>query len=67
MAGPRESYPVNVLGNLVLTGTSISPVLFVYGIVAVFEGEYLPAGVIALVGVVLIGLGVFLLVSRTSG
>ena len=53
---------MNVLGNLVLTGTSISPVLFVYGIVAAFEGEYLPAGVIALVGVVLLGLGVVLLV-----
>ena len=41
---------VNVLGNLVLTGTAIPPVLFVYAIVAAFEGEYLPAGIIAPVG-----------------
>ena len=53
---------VNVLGNLVLTGTSIAPVLFVYAIVAAFEGEYLPSGIIVSVGAFLIALGVVLLV-----
>ena len=53
---------MNVLGNLVLTGTSISPVLFVYAIVAAFEKEYLPAGIIASVGALLVALGVILLV-----
>ena len=53
---------VNVFASIVLTGTSIAPVLFVYAVVAFFEGECLPSVVLALTGLLLVGLGLALLV-----
>ena len=52
---------MNVTASLILTGTSVSPVLLVYALVAAFEGECFPAIVLALIGLGLLGLGIFLL------
>ena len=51
----RRGSAVTVAGNLILTGTSIAPVLFVYAVMALVEKEYLPSIVLTS-----IGLGLFL-------
>ena len=52
---------MNIVGNLVLTGTSIAPVILVYSLLALIEGERVPAVILTLVWLVLFGLGIFLL------
>ena len=56
-----EGNIVSVVGNLILTGTAISPLLLVYALVAFVEGECLPALILALIGLLLFALGVALL------
>lgn len=53
---------MSLFASVVLTGTSIAPVLFVYAAVAFFEGECLPSASLALSGLLLVVLGLALLV-----
>ena len=52
---------MTILGSIILTGTSLAPVLFIYAVVAFLEGELAPAVALVFVGVVLVGLGVAVL------
>ena len=52
---------MNMLANFVLTGASLAPVLFVYAMVALLEGDFAPAVALSMVGMLLIGLGLVLL------
>ena len=51
---------MSLFGSIALTGTSIAPVLFVYSVVGLFEGEYMASAILAAIGLILVGLGVFL-------
>ena len=51
---------MSVFGNLIMTGTSVTPVLWVYAVLALFEYEYSWAAALATVGLVLF-LGIVLL------
>ena len=52
---------MNLLSNLIMTGTALAPVLFVYAVVALLEGEFVAAAAVAGVGLFLIAVGVSLL------
>ena len=52
---------MSALGNIVLTGVALAPVLFVYALVASLEGAYIWAGVLGFISLLVIALGVFLL------
>ena len=52
---------MNVLGNLIMTGTSITPVLWVYAALALVECEFFWAAVLGSVGLFLFLLGIALL------
>ena len=52
---------MSLFASIVLTGTAIAPVLFVYAAVGFLEGECLPAAAFALMGLLLFGLGFALL------
>lgn len=52
---------MSLLSNLILTGTALAPVLFVYAVVAAIEREYAPALIVAGVGFLMVSLGIFLL------
>lgn len=52
---------MNLLANFVLTGASLAPVLFVYGVIALFEREFTPAGILIALGLLLFGSGLILL------
>lgn len=49
------------LGNIVLTGTALAPVLLTYAIMAAIEGAYYPAAALIFVSVALVVLAVALL------
>ena len=52
---------MSLFASIVLTGTSIAPVLFVYAVVGFWEGEFIPSAALVLTGLVLVGLGLALL------
>lgn len=52
---------MSLLSNLILTGTALAPVLFVYAVVAAIERELLAAVIVAGVGFLLVAVGIFLL------
>ena len=52
---------MNIVANIVLTGTSIAPVLLAYALLALYEGEYLPAVILMVFSFLLFGLSVVLL------
>ena len=52
---------MSLLSNLILTGTALSPVLFVYAVVALLEKEYMPAAIFTAVGILMVVFGIFLL------
>ena len=52
---------MSLFASVVLTGTSIAPVLFVYAVVAYLEGKWLASVILILVGLLLVGLGLSLL------
>ena len=54
---------MNNVGNLILTGAALAPVLLVYAIVAFIEREFIPGAVFAFVGLLLVCLGLLLLKS----
>ena len=53
---------MSLFASIVLTGTSIAPVLFVYAVVGFFERKWLPSAALALTGLFLVVLGLALLV-----
>lgn len=57
---------MSLFASMVLTGTSIAPVLLVYAVVGFFEGQCLPSAALALVGLFLVGLGLGLLAFVTK-
>ncbi len=52
---------MSLLSNLIMTGTALAPVLFVYAVVALLEGEFVAAAAVAGVGFLLVGVGISLL------
>ena len=52
---------MSVFANLIMTGTSVTPVLWVYAVLALFECEYSWAAALATVGLSLFLLGIVLL------
>ena len=48
---------MNLFASLVLTGASLAPVLFIYAVVALFEGNYFPGVALLVVGILLVVLG----------
>ena len=53
---------MNLFASVVLTGTSVAPVLVVYALVAYIEGQRFPALALTLSALFLLGLGIFLLI-----
>ena len=49
------------LGNFVLTGTAIAPVLLVYALMAALEGAYYPAAALVVASIVMVSLAELLL------
>ena len=52
---------MSLLSNLIMTGTALAPVLFVYAVVALLEGEFVAVAAVAGVGFLLVGVGISLL------
>ena len=52
---------MSLLSNLILTGTALAPVLFVYAVVAAIECEFIAAAIVAGVGLLLVVVGILLL------
>ena len=52
---------MSLLSNLIMTGTALAPVLFVYAVVALLEGEFVAAAAVAGVGFFLVAVGISLL------
>ena len=51
---------LNFIANAILTLASVAPVLFVYASLAAFEGELLPASILAVIGFGLIPICLFM-------
>ncbi len=52
---------MSLLASIVLTGTSIAPVLFVYAAVGFLEREWIPSAALGLTGLLLVAVGLALL------
>lgn len=52
---------MSLFSNLIMTGTALAPVLFVYAVVALIEGELIAAAGVAGAGFLLVAVGILLL------